>query len=47
MADTTNAVHYLHALNISNGMDMPYSPVVVAASVPGTGVDSSDRHRRL
>ncbi len=40
--DTTNGVHYLHALNIANGMDRPGSPVVVAASVPGTGVDSSN-----
>jgi hypothetical protein len=40
--DTTNGIHYLHALNISNGADLPYSPVVVAASVPGAGVDSSN-----
>jgi Chitobiase/beta-hexosaminidase C-terminal domain/PQQ-like domain len=40
--DTTNGMHYLHALNIANGMDEPFSPVVVAASVPGTGVDSSN-----
>jgi hypothetical protein len=40
--DTTNGVHYLHALNIANGADLPFSPIVVAASVPGTGVDSSN-----
>src|SRR5580658_3746961 len=40
--DTTNGVHYLHALNIANGADLPYSPVVVAAAVPGLGLDSSN-----
>lgn len=33
--------HRLHALNITNGAEQPYSPVVVMASVPGVGVDSS------
>src|SRR5205814_5414973 len=32
----------LHALNISNGAEQPFSPVLVAASVPGTGVDSTN-----
>ncbi len=36
----TNYSHHLHALNITNGAEQPYSPVLVAASVPGTGVDS-------
>ncbi len=36
----TNYYHTLHALNITNGTEQPYSPVLVAASVPGTGVDS-------
>ncbi len=36
----TNYFHRLHALNITNGAQQPYSPVVVAASVPGTGVGS-------
>src|SRR5271155_5216909 len=40
--DTTNAQHHVHALNIANGTEQPYSPVFVAASVPGTGVDSSN-----
>ncbi len=37
---TTNYYHRIHALNITNGTEQPYSPVVVAASVPGRGVDS-------
>jgi autotransporter-associated beta strand protein len=37
---TTNFYHRLHALNITNGMEQPYSPVVVTGSVPGTGRDS-------
>jgi PA14 domain-containing protein/chitobiase/beta-hexosaminidase-like protein/Big-like domain-containing protein len=37
---TTNFYHRLHALNITNGMEQPNSPVVVTGSVPGTGVDS-------
>lgn len=40
--DTTNAQHHVHALNIANGSEQPYSPVLVTASVPGTGVDSSN-----
>jgi uncharacterized repeat protein (TIGR03806 family) len=35
---STNYFHRLHALNITNGNEQPYSPVVVAASVPGRGV---------
>ncbi len=34
--------HRIHALNITNGTERPYSPVVVAASVPGVGVDSAN-----
>jgi uncharacterized repeat protein (TIGR03806 family) len=37
---TTNYYHSLHALNITNGTEQPYSPVVVTNSVPGTGRDS-------
>ncbi len=37
---TTNFYHRLHALNITNGVEQPNSPVVVTGSVPGTGVDS-------
>ncbi|HTL17309.1 MAG TPA: LamG-like jellyroll fold domain-containing protein [Patescibacteria group bacterium] len=33
--------HRVHALNITNGTEQPYSPVIVSASVPGVGVDSS------
>jgi len=37
-ANTTNCLHRIHALKINDGTEQPYSPVVVAASVPGTGV---------
>jgi len=40
---TTNYYHRLHALSLTNGMELPHSPVVVTASVPGVGVDSSNR----
>jgi hypothetical protein len=40
--NTTNCVHRIHALNISTGQEQPYSPVLVTASVPGTGVDSTN-----
>jgi hypothetical protein len=36
-------LHRLHALDIFTGAEKPFSPVVVAASVPGMGVDSSGR----
>lgn len=42
VSDTTNAQHHVHALNIADGTERPFSPVLVAASVPGTGVDSSN-----
>jgi len=32
--------HRIHALNITNGDEQPYSPVMVTASVPGEGVDN-------
>jgi hypothetical protein len=32
--------HRVHALNITNGLEEPYSPVRLTASVPGTGRDS-------
>ncbi len=34
--------HKIHALNIVNGLERSFSPVEVAASVPGTGFDSSN-----
>ncbi len=37
---STNYIHRIHALNITNGTERSYSPVVVSGSVPGTGVDS-------
>jgi uncharacterized repeat protein (TIGR03806 family) len=39
---STNYFHRIHALNITNGNEQPYSPVVVAASVPGTGVSGNN-----
>jgi hypothetical protein len=36
----TNYFHRLHALNITNGAERPYGPVVVTATAPGSGVDS-------
>jgi hypothetical protein len=36
---STNYFHRIHALNITNGTEQPYSPVVVAATVPGTGLN--------
>ena len=38
---STNFYHRIHALNITNGTERSYSPVVVTASVPGVGTDSS------
>jgi len=40
--DTTDCVHWVHALDIATGADRPFSPVLVAASVPGSGVDSTN-----
>jgi Calx-beta domain len=36
-----NYVHRIHALSITNGAERSFSPVVVAASVPGTGVGTA------
>jgi len=36
---STNYFHRIHALNITNGNEQPYSPVVVKATVPGTGLN--------
>jgi uncharacterized repeat protein (TIGR03806 family) len=38
---TVNYYHSIHALNIVNGDEQSYSPVVVTHSIRGTGVDSS------
>lgn len=35
---STNYFHRIHALNITDGTERPFSPIVVAASVPGRGV---------
>lgn len=39
---STNYFHSIHALNITNGAEQPYSPVTVSASIPGRGVDSTN-----
>jgi hypothetical protein len=41
LSGQTNYFHRLHALNITDGTERSFSPVLVAASVPGTGVDSA------
>ncbi len=38
----TNYIHRLHALSLINGAEQANSPVVVSATVPGTGVDSTN-----
>ncbi|HEY4414892.1 MAG TPA: chitobiase/beta-hexosaminidase C-terminal domain-containing protein [Verrucomicrobiae bacterium] len=43
---STNYFHRIHALNITNGTEQSYSPVTVAASVPGTGV-SGDNYTKI
>ncbi|HET7625115.1 MAG TPA: hypothetical protein VFM25_07610, partial [Verrucomicrobiae bacterium] len=35
-------VHRIHALNIADGTERPFSPVVVSASFPGVGVGSEN-----
>ena len=34
--------HRIHALNITNGVELSFSPVVVKASIPGAGVGSTN-----
>jgi hypothetical protein len=38
----TNFIHRIHALNIADGSERPFSPVVVAASVHGNGAGSKN-----
>ncbi len=38
--EASGYIHRIHALNITNGLEQPNSPVVVAASIAGTGVDN-------
>jgi len=38
--EASGFIHRLHALNITNGSEQLHSPVVVAASIAGTAVDS-------
>jgi len=40
--DGTNFFHSVHALNIADGSERPFSPVRVAASIPGTGTGSTN-----
>lgn len=42
VSNTTKGFHTIHALDITSGAERPYSPVLVAASVPGSGVGSSN-----
>lgn len=38
----TNYFHRIHALNITNGTARPFSPALVNAAIPGTGVGGSN-----
>ena len=38
----TSYLHRVHALNITDGTEKPFSPVLVNASVPGNGVGSTN-----
>ncbi len=38
----TNFFHTIHALNITNGTEQSYSPVIVSNAVPGTGIDNTN-----
>lgn len=40
VTNTIYIQHYIHALNIANGTELPNSPVLVTGSVRGTGIDA-------
>jgi hypothetical protein len=40
VSGVTSYNHRIHALDVNTGAERPYSPVIVAGSVPGTGVGS-------
>ena len=40
VGNVTNYNHRIHALDVTTGAERAYSPVIVAGSVPGTGVGS-------
>jgi hypothetical protein len=40
--DGTNFFHHIHALNLADGSEQPFSPVLVSASVPGHGNGSTN-----
>ena len=42
VGNTTNYNHRIRALDVTTGAERPYSPVIVAGSVPGTGVGSTN-----
>ena len=42
VGNKTNYNHRIHALDVTTGNERPYSPVIVAGSVPGTGVGSTN-----
>ncbi|HXR03333.1 MAG TPA: chitobiase/beta-hexosaminidase C-terminal domain-containing protein, partial [Verrucomicrobiae bacterium] len=42
VGNTTNYNHRIHALDVTTGAERAYSPVIVAGSVPGTGVGSTN-----
>src|SRR6185312_9927608 len=39
--DGVNYFHNIHALNLADGSEKPFSPVVVNVSIPGSGAGSS------
>ncbi|HUD47494.1 MAG TPA: LamG-like jellyroll fold domain-containing protein [Candidatus Baltobacteraceae bacterium] len=41
-ATSTNYYHSIHAVNITNGAEQPYSPTIVTNTVLGTGVESTN-----
>ncbi len=42
VGNTTNYNHRIHALDVTTGAERSYSPVIVAGSVPGSGVGSTN-----
>ncbi len=42
VGNVTNYNHRIHALDVTTGVERPYGPVIVAGSVPGTGVGSTN-----
>jgi hypothetical protein len=40
--ESGNYIHRIHALNLADGSEKPFSPVMVSASVPGIGAGSTN-----